>query len=106
MSCRKSGSGMRRREFLSVLGGAAAVWPLAVYAQQGGRMRRVGALLAYAECDAESQSRISSFEQGLHDLGWVKDRNIQIVYRFGANIDERLRDHALDLVRQNPDVLF
>jgi putative ABC transport system substrate-binding protein len=65
---------IRRREFITLLGGAAAAWPLAVRAQQGGRMRRVGVLLAGDENDPELNARLSAFIQALADLGWTDDR--------------------------------
>ena len=74
---------MRRREFITLLGGTAA-WPLAARAQQTDRMRRVGVLMSTAADDAEGQARIGVFEQGLQQLGWTVGRNLQIDYRWGA----------------------
>ena len=71
---------MKRREFISLLGGAAT-WPLAAHAQQGGRVRRVVFLHALAENDPEVKARIAAFRQGLETLGWVENRNIQVEHR-------------------------
>jgi putative tryptophan/tyrosine transport system substrate-binding protein len=99
---------MRRRKFISLIGGAAAassLWPLAGQAQQGGPMRRVGVLMSYAEGDAEAKARIGAFEQALRELGWTNGRNVEIVYRFGGGIDDRQRAYASELVSRQPDVL-
>lgn len=80
---------MRRREFISLLGGAAT-WPFVARAQQGDQVRRIGALLGYAESDPEMKSRIAAFRLGLQKRGWSEGRNIQVDYRFvPANITER-----------------
>ena len=76
-------SNLRRREFIALLGGAAA-WPLAAHAQQGERMRRIGVLMNLASDDAEGQARLAAFHQGLQQLGWTVGRNVQIDYRRGA----------------------
>jgi hypothetical protein len=72
---------MNRREFISLIGGAAA-WPLAARAQQGERMRRIGVLMNLASDDAEGQARLAAFHQGLQQLGWTVGRNVQIDYRW------------------------
>jgi hypothetical protein len=75
---------MRRREFITLLGGAAAAWPLAARAQQGERMRRVGIFIgATAAGDADGQARIDVFRQAMELLGWTTGRNLQIEYRWG-----------------------
>jgi putative ABC transport system substrate-binding protein len=75
---------MKRREFITLLGGAAA-WPLAARAQQAGeRMRRVGVLIAVGEDDPEAKSRLAAFRLGLAKRGWSEGRNVQIDYRFAA----------------------
>ena len=74
---------MKRREFISLLGGAAAAWPLAARAQQAGEhMRRIGVLIALAEDDPEAKALVAGFLQGLAKRGWSKDRNLHIDYRF------------------------
>src|SRR5436190_19996132 len=73
---------MRRRHFITLLGGAAAAWPLAARAQQGGRMRRIGVLAGLAEDDVEMQTRLTGLRQGLERLGWSEGRNVRIDYRF------------------------
>ena len=69
---------MRRREFITLLGGAAAAWPLAARAQQGERVRRIGALMTLAADDPEGQGRLRAFVQELQQLGWIDGRNVQI----------------------------
>src|SRR5262245_2587504 len=88
---------MKRREFITLLGGAAT-WPLMAHAQQSGRMRRVGVLMNYASDDAEGQARLAVFHQGLQQLGWTVGRNVQIDYRWGAGNADRIRKFAAELV--------
>ena len=71
---------MRRREFIAIAGGAAAVWPLAARAQQGEPMRRIGMLMPTREDDPDGQQRAALFRQGLKELGWTEGRNIHIDY--------------------------
>jgi ABC-type uncharacterized transport system substrate-binding protein len=97
---------MRRREFISLLGGAAAAWPLAARAQQGERMRRVGALIAWAEDDPETKERLTGFRQGLAKRGWVEGRNLHIDYRFAAGRAERFPALAKELIALHPDVML
>ena len=68
---------MRRREFITLLGGAAAAWPLAARAQQGERMRRIGMLTVFPADDPEAQARVTAFAQGLQELGWTTGRNVR-----------------------------
>src|SRR6202048_2558460 len=77
------GADMRRREFISLLGGAAA-WPLGARAQQSEKMRRIGVLMNLAADDSEGQARIAAFVQGLRELGWADGRNVRIDYRWAA----------------------
>jgi putative ABC transport system substrate-binding protein len=74
---------MKRREFISMLAGAAATWPLTTRAQQNDRVRRIGVLILYPENDSEGQLRASAFRQGLEKLGWVSGRNVQIDFQWG-----------------------
>jgi len=94
---------MRRREFITLLGGAAA-WPLAARAQQDGRVRRVGLLMAPAN-DAFGQSLARAFQQGLEQLGWVDGRNLRIDARWGNGDTERYKAYAAELVALAPDVI-
>jgi putative tryptophan/tyrosine transport system substrate-binding protein len=95
-----------RREFMSLLGSAAATWPIAARAQQGERMRRIGILLPVAADDAEFQTRVGAFLQGLQQLGWAIGRNVRIDTRWaGANATE-IRRHAAELVALAPDVIL
>jgi putative ABC transport system substrate-binding protein len=75
---------MRRREFITLLGGAAAAWPLAARAQQGERMRRIGVLMNLAADDAQSMARITAFLQGLQQLGWTDGQNVANTVGAGA----------------------
>src|SRR5262249_37708201 len=97
---------LRRREFITLLGGAAAAWPFAARAQQGERMRRVGVLMAVAETDPEAQRHIKAFRQGLQDLGWAHDRDVQIEYRWGGANPDRIRTYAAELVALKSDVIL
>jgi putative tryptophan/tyrosine transport system substrate-binding protein len=96
---------MKRREFISLLGGAAA-WPLAARAQQGRRMRRVGALMPYAANDPHAQARNAAFLQGLQQLGWTVGTNVQIDYRWSAGNEDDTRKYAAELIALAPDVIF
>jgi putative tryptophan/tyrosine transport system substrate-binding protein len=96
---------MRRREFITLLGGAGA-WPLAAQAQQGKRIRRVGMLLPYAANDPQVQTRNAAFLQGLQQLGWTVGNNVQIDYRWSAGNEDDTRRYAAELVALAPDVIF
>ena len=93
-----------RREFISLLGGAAAAWPLAAHAQQV-RMRRIVVLMGIAN-DAEAQARAVALHQGLQVLGWTMGRNIQIDYRFADGNAERIRVYAKEAVASDPDLII
>jgi putative ABC transport system substrate-binding protein len=97
---------MRRRQFITLLGGAAAAWPFAARAQQGGRMRRVGVLQATAENDQETQARIKAFRQGLAALGWTEGRDILIDYRYAAGDAARIKANAAEIVSAGPDLIL
>jgi len=94
---------MKRREFISLLGGTAVAWPLAAWAQE---VRRVGALLITRENDFEARVWRKAFQDELQRLGWEQGRNIQIDYRFAGSDEHRLRAGAAELVEKKPDVLF
>jgi len=96
---------VKRREFITLLGGAA-VWPLAARGQQGERARRVGVLTGSTERDPEAKAWLTAFQDGLQQLGWVQGRNISIDYRWADGDWDRLRTYAAELVRMAPDVLF
>src|SRR5262245_46526104 len=95
-----------RRQFIRLLGGAAAMaWPLAARAQQRQRVRRIGVLMSFAASDPDSQLRISAFDRGMRDLGWLEGRNLQTEYRWAGGADDNaLRTHARELVGMAPDV--
>src|SRR5262249_48627378 len=97
---------LKRREFITLLGGAAAAWPLAAHAQRGERVRRIGVLMNYASDDAEGQARLAVFHQGLQQLGWTVGRNVQIDYRWGGGNADRIRKFAAELVALAPDVIL
>jgi putative ABC transport system substrate-binding protein len=98
-------SHVRRREFITLLGGAGIAWPLAARAQQSERMRRVGVLMAYAESDPEAQVRVVAFRQGLRELAWTEGRNVQMDYRYGTGEPERARMFVTELLSLAPDVI-
>jgi len=96
---------MTRREFITLIGGTAAAWPLAARAQ-GDRIRRLGVLMSTGERDPETQLRVGAFREGLQKLGWAEGRNLQIDYRWGAGSIERTRTYAAELVALKPDVIL
>jgi ABC-type uncharacterized transport system substrate-binding protein len=96
---------MTRREFITLLGGAAAAWPVVARAQQPERVRRVGVLAPLPETDAEGQARIAALRSGLQDLGWKEGRNIQIDYRATVGDPARARAYAAELLALKPDVI-
>jgi putative ABC transport system substrate-binding protein len=97
---------MRRREFIALLGGAAACWPLGARAQQSNRPRLVGALLAMAPSDPEAEMRVKAFETGLRELGWVEGRNMRLEYRWAPRDSSLLLSQATELVSLAPDVIL
>ena len=100
------GASMRRREFITILGGAAAGWPLAVRAQQSDQVRRIAVLAGAAEDDPEAQESMVAFRRGLQQLGWTVGRNVQIDYRWSAGDADRRRKYAAELVALAPDVIL
>jgi putative tryptophan/tyrosine transport system substrate-binding protein len=97
--------GMQRREFITLLGGAAAAWPLAARAQPDGRVRRIGILDTSDEADRFVQARWAATREMLAKLGWVEGRNVRFDLRFSTNNPDRMRRHADELVRLAPDVI-
>jgi putative ABC transport system substrate-binding protein len=97
---------IRRRDFITLLGGAAAAWPLAARAQQPERMRRIGVLIGgRAENDSEGKRRYSAFTQALADLGWTDGRNVRMDVRWGSGDINRMRPLAQELVGLEPDII-
>jgi putative ABC transport system substrate-binding protein len=97
---------LKRREFITLLGGAAAAWPLAAHAQQTDRMRRIGVLMTIAEDDPESKARVAVFEQSLQRLGWSIGQNMRIDYRWSGGKADVARKYAADLLALAPDVIL
>jgi putative ABC transport system substrate-binding protein len=97
---------MRRREFITLLGGSVATWPLVARAEQPERMRRIGVLMASAADDSESQARIAGFLQALQQLGWADGRNVRIDTRWATTNPDDIRRHAAELVALAPDVIL
>jgi ABC-type uncharacterized transport system substrate-binding protein len=97
---------MKRREFITLLGGAAAAWPFAARAQQPERMRRIGVLVSAVEGDPRGLESITAFAQGLAELGWTVGRNVRIEYRWGAGDLDRFRRYAAELIALSPDVVL
>jgi putative ABC transport system substrate-binding protein len=97
---------MQRREFITLLGGTAAAWPLAGHAQQGERVRRVGVLMPIAADDPEGQTRIAAFQQGLQQLGWTDGRNVRIETRWSRGNADDIRKYAAKLATLSPDVIL
>src|SRR5262245_66514673 len=96
---------MKRREFITLLGGAAAAWPLAARAQQSARIRLIGVLMGGAETDLESPARVKAFEETLTRLGWTVGRNLRIGYRWTKADVERTRVQSIELLRLAPDAV-
>jgi putative ABC transport system substrate-binding protein len=94
---------LRRRQFLTLLGGTAVAWPMVARAQQAERVRRVAFLHVYAENDPEVLPRIVAFRQGLEALGWTENRNIQVEHRYSGGDFGRIQTYATELVRSAPD---
>jgi putative tryptophan/tyrosine transport system substrate-binding protein len=98
---------MKRRDFITLLGGAAAAWPLAARAQQPERMKRIGVLMGYPENDSEAQTKIAAFQDGLQKLGWTEGRNTRIDTRWATPADaESVERFAKELVALQPDLIL
>src|SRR5262245_36751224 len=96
---------MQRREFITLAGGAAA-WPVAAWAQTRDRVRRIGVLMSFAASDPDARLRISAFDKGMRDLGWLEGRNLHTEYRWAGDDGDGLRNHARELIRMAPDVIL
>src|SRR6516225_5608213 len=96
---------MKRREFITLLGGAAVAWPVTARAQQAERMRRIGVLMAFDENDPEGKRRYSAITQALADLGWADGRNVRMDLRWGGGDNNRIRTLAQELVGLQPDII-
>jgi ABC transporter substrate binding protein len=96
---------MRRREFVTILGGTAAAWPVAAGAQQDGRVRRIGWLHGATEGDDGPRTTVPAFREGLAKLGWIEGRNLHVELRFGAGDLGRMRTGAAELVRLASEVI-
>src|SRR5262249_14212963 len=97
---------MRRREFVTLLGGAAAAWPLAARAPQNERVRRIGVLPAGASDDAEVQIWLAAFLQALAQLGWTIGRNMRVDIRWATANAAKIRQHSAELAALTPDVIL
>jgi putative tryptophan/tyrosine transport system substrate-binding protein len=97
---------MRRREFVGLCGAVAATWPIALRAQQGERVRRIGVLMASTLDDPESRARIAAFQQSLQQLGWIDGRNVSIDTRWATTNPDDIRRHAAELAALTPDVIL
>jgi len=97
---------MRRREFITLLGGGAVGWPLTVRAQQADRVRIIGATTSLSADGPEDRVRSTAFRQSLQELGWRVGGNVRIEYRYGAGNAERIRKNAAELVALAPDVIL
>jgi len=96
---------MKRRDFITLLGGAAVALPFAARAQQGERVRRIVFLHSLAENDPEVQARIAAFRQGLEALGWREKRNVQIEHRFSRGDIARMQAYTAEVVSSAPDLI-
>ena len=96
---------MMRRQFISLLGGVAAAWPLAARAQQQREQRRVGVVIGFTENDPEAEVQISTFRQELRRLGWIEEQNIRIDYRYPTDQPERIRALGAELLALSPDLI-
>jgi putative tryptophan/tyrosine transport system substrate-binding protein len=96
---------MKRREFITLVGGIAATWPLAAEAQQSNRVKHVGVLFGRARNDPEGQAHAQVFEQEMQKLGWAQDHNVRFDYRWAAGDAERISTFAKEIVDARPDVI-
>jgi len=96
---------LKRRDFITLFGGAAAAWPLAAQAKQAERMRRIGVLMGYPEGDPQAQANVTALLQGLQNLGWIEGRNVQIDYRWAGGDPDKAQTFARELIAMTPDVM-
>jgi len=99
------GTAMRRRDFIKVIAGSAAAWPLSLSAQQPARLKRVGVLLGIAENDPETNARLKAFRLSMRDLGWIDGRTVQFEYRFAGSDPKAINKYVTELVSLAPDVI-
>src|SRR5262249_52399021 len=104
-AARRRGNRVKRREFITLLGGAAAAWPLAARAQRPVEIRRIGLLMGLAEDDQATRARLAAFRQGLEKRGWSEERNVHIAYRF-ARASAQAQVLAKELVALRPEVIL
>src|SRR5262249_38297511 len=104
-TARRRGDRVRRRAFITLLGGAAVAWPLAARAQQPERMRRIGVLIGVAN-DAEGRARLAAFQNGMRELGWTEGQNLTFDIRFAAGDADRARTYTIELVGLTPDAIL
>jgi putative tryptophan/tyrosine transport system substrate-binding protein len=97
---------VRRREFITLIGGAAVAWPVVARSKPAERMRRIGILMSFAAGDPEAQPRIAAFEKGMRELGWVEGHNLRTERRWGPGDANTLRSHARELLRMAPDLIL
>jgi len=97
---------MQRRDFITIIGGAAAAWPLKAHAQQPERMARIGVMLAFGASDPEAKPFVAALKKGLQDLGWIEGRNIEFDFRWPAADPDRIRAYATELVDTKPSVIL
>jgi putative ABC transport system substrate-binding protein len=97
---------MKRREFITLIGGGAAAWPLKAQAQQPERMARIGVMLAFNASDPDAKPFVAALKKGLQDLGWIEGRNIEFDFRWPAADPDRIRAYATELVGTNPSVIL
>src|SRR5262245_4980817 len=95
-----------RREFITLLGGAAAAWPLAARAQQSDRTRRIGVLIQVTEDDPQARIKLAAFVRKLQELGWKEGRNLQIDIRWGGGDADRIRKYAAEVIARAPEVVL
>jgi ABC-type uncharacterized transport system substrate-binding protein len=97
---------MKRREFIALLGGAAAAWPLAAHSQGPDRVRLIGVLMGWPKSDLEAQSQVAAFQEGLEGLGWTESRNIRFEYRWAGLNPEAMQRFAKELIALKPDLIL